>query len=255
MFSGIVEEYVEVVRVVKELENLHLTLKCSFVDELKTDQSISHNGVCLTVVSIQDGTYTVTISKLDDSTVLKNVAGLELNKALFVNELGQTFFSTAIYEGAGCDGNHWEHREVCVYSVKAYTKDAAAAVVTLEQDSYEFEEGTTYKPAVTVTLNGKTLVDNTDYYVEWVDNKAVGTASVYVYFIGEYAGNEKAVKTFTITEAQPENPGSDTTDTGSSEPTTSEPETNGCVAGMGFASLAISFAALAGAVVIKRRKN
>lgn len=63
MFSGIVEEYSEVVKVVKEQENLHLTLKCSFVDELKIDQSVSHNGVCLTVVSIQDGTYTVTAMK------------------------------------------------------------------------------------------------------------------------------------------------------------------------------------------------
>ena len=50
----------EVVRLKKEQTNLHLTLKCSFVDELKIDQSIAHNGVCLTVVSIQDGTYTVT---------------------------------------------------------------------------------------------------------------------------------------------------------------------------------------------------
>ena len=63
MFSGIVEEYAEVVKVVKDQENLHLTLKCSFVDELKIDQSVSHNGVCLTVVSIQDGTYTVTAMK------------------------------------------------------------------------------------------------------------------------------------------------------------------------------------------------
>ena len=63
MFSGIVEEYAEVEMVVKDQENLHLTLKCSFVDELKIDQSVSHNGVCLTVVSIQDGTYTVTAMK------------------------------------------------------------------------------------------------------------------------------------------------------------------------------------------------
>ena len=46
MFSGIVEEFAEVVNVVKEQENLHLTLKCSFVDELKIDQSVAHNGVC-----------------------------------------------------------------------------------------------------------------------------------------------------------------------------------------------------------------
>ena len=63
MFSGIVEECAEIIRIVKDQENLHLTLKCSFVDELKIDQSVSHNGVCLTVVAIQDGTYTVTAMK------------------------------------------------------------------------------------------------------------------------------------------------------------------------------------------------
>lgn len=60
MFSGIVEEYAQLVAIEKEKENLHLTLCCSFVDELKIDQSISHNGVCLTVVRIENGTYTVT---------------------------------------------------------------------------------------------------------------------------------------------------------------------------------------------------
>lgn len=63
MFSGIVEEYATVVSLVKEQENLHLTLKCSFVGELKIDQSISHNGVCLTVVSLTEETYTVTAMK------------------------------------------------------------------------------------------------------------------------------------------------------------------------------------------------
>lgn len=61
MFSGIVEEAARVVAVEKENGNVHLTLKCSFVDELKIDQSVSHNGVCLTVVSLPgDGTYIVT---------------------------------------------------------------------------------------------------------------------------------------------------------------------------------------------------
>ncbi|MBE6292706.1 MAG: riboflavin synthase [Bacteroidales bacterium] len=63
MFSGIVEECAKVVSIVKEMENIHLTLKCSFVDELEIDQSIAHNGVCLTVVSLQNGTYTVTAMK------------------------------------------------------------------------------------------------------------------------------------------------------------------------------------------------
>ena len=60
MFSGIVEEFATVTALVKEQENIHFTLTCSFVDELKIDQSVAHNGVCLTVVRIEDNTYTVT---------------------------------------------------------------------------------------------------------------------------------------------------------------------------------------------------
>lgn len=61
MFSGIVEEAAEVVGIEKDGSNVHLTIRCSFADELKIDQSVAHNGVCLTVVKISDdGTYTVT---------------------------------------------------------------------------------------------------------------------------------------------------------------------------------------------------
>ena len=63
MFSGIVEEAALVVKLEKEKDNLHITIKCSFVDELKIDQSISHNGVCLTVVKKDKKTYTVTAIK------------------------------------------------------------------------------------------------------------------------------------------------------------------------------------------------
>lgn len=61
MFSGIVEEAGEVVRIEREGSNVNITMRCSFTDELKIDQSVAHNGVCLTVVSLNsDGTYTVT---------------------------------------------------------------------------------------------------------------------------------------------------------------------------------------------------
>ena len=63
MFSGIVEEMATVVAIDKDKENIDFTLKCSFVDELKIDQSIAHNGVCLTVVCLDNGTYTVTAMK------------------------------------------------------------------------------------------------------------------------------------------------------------------------------------------------
>ena len=60
MFSGIVEEAAQVVALQADKGNLHLTMRCSFVDELKIDQSVAHNGVCLTVVSKTADTYTVT---------------------------------------------------------------------------------------------------------------------------------------------------------------------------------------------------
>lgn len=60
MFSGIVEEFAVVEAIVKEQENVHLTLSCTFAGELGIDQSVAHNGVCLTVVDIKDGKYTVT---------------------------------------------------------------------------------------------------------------------------------------------------------------------------------------------------
>jgi len=73
MFSGIVEEAATVVRLEKDQENLHITMTCSFVNELNIDQSISHNGVCLTVVKKTDKDYTVTAIK---ETLLKSNLGL-----------------------------------------------------------------------------------------------------------------------------------------------------------------------------------
>lgn len=73
MFSGIVEESAKVVALEREKENLHITLTCSFVKDLKIDQSVSHNGVCLTVVKKDDNTYTVTAIK---ETLEKSNLGL-----------------------------------------------------------------------------------------------------------------------------------------------------------------------------------
>ncbi|EKY12383.1 MULTISPECIES: riboflavin synthase [Capnocytophaga] len=60
MFTGIVEEIGEVVRLERENANLHLYIRSSFANELKIDQSVAHNGVCLTVVAIEGDTYKVT---------------------------------------------------------------------------------------------------------------------------------------------------------------------------------------------------
>ena len=89
MFSGIVEEMATVVAIDKDKENIDFTLKCSFVDELKIDQSIAHNGVCLTVVCLDNGTYTVTAMKetLDRSNlgVLKVGDRVNVERSMIMN--------------------------------------------------------------------------------------------------------------------------------------------------------------------------
>lgn len=60
MFSGIVEGLGKVSKLVYDKGNLHLTIQCSFTNELKIDQSVAHNGICLTVVEINENEYTVT---------------------------------------------------------------------------------------------------------------------------------------------------------------------------------------------------
>lgn len=89
MFSGIVEEAATVVALNREKGNLHITLRCSFTNELKVDQSISHNGVCLTVVSIEGDTYTVTAIRetLDRSNLglLEVGSKVNLERSMLMN--------------------------------------------------------------------------------------------------------------------------------------------------------------------------
>ncbi len=72
MFTGIIEALGVVTELQKEEENIHITVKSDFTHELKIDQSVSHNGVCLTVVKIKENEYTVTAIK---ETLLKTTIG------------------------------------------------------------------------------------------------------------------------------------------------------------------------------------
>lgn len=74
MFTGIIEDLGVVVGLKEELDNLHITIKSSLTSELKIDQSVSHNGVCLTVVHIENENYTVTaIKETLDKTNLRTL--------------------------------------------------------------------------------------------------------------------------------------------------------------------------------------
>ena len=89
MFSGIIEEAAVVTALHKENENLHITMRCSFTNELKIDQSVAHNGVCLTVVAIDGDQYTVTAIKetLERSNLgnLKVGSKVNLERSMMMN--------------------------------------------------------------------------------------------------------------------------------------------------------------------------
>ena len=80
MFTGIIEQMGEVVALVKEQDNLHISIKADFAQELKVDQSVAHNGICLTVVAIENDMYTVTAIK--ETLNKTNLGNLEIGSKI-----------------------------------------------------------------------------------------------------------------------------------------------------------------------------
>ncbi len=156
MFSGIIEEAATVVGLERDKGNLHITLKCSFTNELKVDQSVAHNGVCLTVVSIEDDTYTVTAIK---ETLEKSNIGL-LEPGSKVN-LERSLKISDRLDGHIVQG-HVDQTAVC----KDVTEADGSWYYTFE---YEFDKEMAKKGYMTVdkgsvTVNGVslTVVDPTE---------------------------------------------------------------------------------------------
>jgi riboflavin synthase len=89
MFSGIIEAFATVVAIEKDKENVNMTLTSPFVSELKIDQSVAHNGVCLTVVEIEGDNYVVTAMKetLDRSNLglLKVGDKVNVERSMMIN--------------------------------------------------------------------------------------------------------------------------------------------------------------------------
>ena len=81
MFTGIIEELGEVTELVQDKDNLHITVKSKVSKELKIDQSLAHNGVCLTVVKLGDNTHTITAIKetIDKSNIGNLRIGSKVN--------------------------------------------------------------------------------------------------------------------------------------------------------------------------------
>jgi len=149
MFSGIVEEAAKVVGIRKEQGNVHLTLHCSFIDELKVDQSISHNGVCLTVVDLTKDTYTVTAIR--ETLERSNLGQLEVGDLVNVE---RSMVMNGRLDGHIVQG-HVDHTAKCI----GIDQDDGSWYFTFE---YEFDKEMAQRGYITVdkgsvTVNGVSL--------------------------------------------------------------------------------------------------
>lgn len=149
MFSGIVEEAAEVVALNSDRGNLNITLKCSFTDELKIDQSVAHNGVCLTVVSIEDGAYTVTA--IQETLDRSNLGGLKVGDKVNVE---RSMVMNGRLDGHIVQG-HVDQTAVCVNLVEADGSWRYTFKYDLDKDMARKGYVTVEKGSVTV--NGVSL--------------------------------------------------------------------------------------------------
>jgi len=144
MFTGIIEDMGVVSNLKKDLNNLHISIKSKLTPELKIDQSIAHNGVCLTIVAIDQDEYTVTAIK---ETFDKSNFGL-LQVGDKVN------FERAMILGARLDGHivqgHVDQTAVCTQVLEtegswmfSFKYDSSLSNITIEKGS--------------ITVNGTSL--------------------------------------------------------------------------------------------------
>ena len=149
MFSGIVEEMAQLVAIDRYQENIDFTLKCSFTDELKIDQSIAHNGVCLTVVRLKGDTYTVTAMKetLERSNLRLLEVGSRVNveRSMIMNgRLDGHIVQGHVDETAKCI--NMENADGSTYFTFEYKQDAEMA----RRGYFTVDKGS-------VTINGVSL--------------------------------------------------------------------------------------------------
>lgn len=150
MFTGIIETLGTVTKVVKEQENVHLTIKSDITNELKIDQSVAHNGVCLTVVDIKEDEYIVTAIKetLDKTNIGK------LETANIVN------LERAMKLGDRLDGHivqgHVDETGIC----KNIKDENGSTVYTFEYNSVK-NNVTIEKGSITINGVSLTVVNST----------------------------------------------------------------------------------------------
>ena len=149
MFTGIIEDLGEVIKLEEQLDNLNITIKSKLTPELKIDQSVAHNGVCLTVVEINNDTYKVTAIK---ETLLKSNLGKLQHKDI-VN------LERAMILGTRLDGHivqgHVDQTAVC----ESVVEQNGSWVFTFSYDP-SLNNVTIEKGSITVNGVSLTVVDS-----------------------------------------------------------------------------------------------
>lgn len=144
MFTGIIESLGQLKSTRREGSNLHLTLECDFSSELKIDQSLAHNGVCLTVVEINDSEYTVTA--IDETLKRSNLGDLQIGDEI---NLERCMAANGRYDGHIVQG----HVDTMAECIKVTEKDGSWEYLFKHPAGHEnltVEKGS-------VTVNGVSL--------------------------------------------------------------------------------------------------
>jgi riboflavin synthase len=145
MFTGIIEQLAEVVALKKEGSNIHFSFKSAITNELRVDQSVAHNGVCLTVVDIKDDIYTVTV--INETLNKSNLGYLEVGSKVNMER--------CIQMGARVDGHmvqgHVDQTAICT----DLKEDNGSHILTFEyeeSDNIIVEKGSVCVNGVSLTV-------------------------------------------------------------------------------------------------------
>ena len=147
MFTGIIENLGEVKKIEKENTNVHYTLSCPFTSELKVDQSLAHNGVCLTVVEINNDEYVVTA--IDETLIRTNLSEVEVGSIVNLER--------CMMMGARLDGHvvqgHVDTTGICKEVIE---HDGSTEFVF----NYDYDDVTVSKGSITVNGVSLTVVQS-----------------------------------------------------------------------------------------------
>ncbi len=153
MFSGIIEEFGTVIQIEKERENVHFTLTCSFADELKVDQSLSHNGVCLTVVKVDKKNKTYRVTAIRETLLKSNLGLLEAGSKV---NLERSMVMNGRLDGHIVQG-HVDQTAVCTHVEEAdgswyYTFEYEFDIEKARQGYMTVEKGSVTVDGVSLTV-------------------------------------------------------------------------------------------------------